>query len=215
MRHLMFVGKMASGKTTMAKIMCEEFGYKRISLADPIKSVLYGLHRGENVYELVEEHIFPFVELSAEQQTRVVELAKESMDIDDAGPKYRKQLQFFGTDGCRNQVASDIWIRVLYGRVDAAPLKQNFAVDDCRFVNEYTELLDLFRPVILYISPAEQQKRMRELYGEFDPSVLTHASETEFELIQALAKQDPTHLEINSNLSLEHNRQYLISLFKE
>ena len=39
MRHVAFIGKAGTGKTTLAQMLCEHHGYERVSIATPIRDI--------------------------------------------------------------------------------------------------------------------------------------------------------------------------------
>lgn len=196
MKHLMFIGKMCSGKTTFAKAL---ENYQVMSLADPIKAVVWKLGE-EELTSLLEEHIFSLVSLTDVQKEKMYKVCRETLAIKPTPPKNRERLQYFGTDGGRDQVDKNIWIRCLMSRVKKSLMP--VAVDDCRFVNEFDAMKETFFPIILRVSKENQHKRLTNLYGNYDKKILQHASEAEFGLIDAKAREIP-HLEINSNYPVE------------
>lgn len=209
MQNLMFVGKMCSGKTTCANIVSEVFGYTPIALADPIKHVVYGLNKGEDAEELLRKHIFSLVNLSVKQEDTFRRLAREVGDIPATGTKLRERLQFFGTDGGRQQVDDNIWIRCLLARITT---DKPWAVDDVRFLNEYEQLRHKFKPVVLSVNPDIQHIRLTRLYGKYDPKVLEHASESDFDQIRTRAILGGDALHLDANLQLDLMRAALIDL---
>jgi len=212
MQNLMFIGKMCSGKTTLAKSL-EVLGYEVISLADPIKEVVWGMASGLNMVDLLNSAIFDLVPLTDVQKEEFFRIARETKALESEPPKYRERLQFFGTEGGRNRIDRDIWIKCLLAKVNNNPNKL-YALDDCRFVNEYESLKDHFIPVLLHLSKDEQHSRLEALYGNYDPKILTHSSELEFELIKARAVESNKALEIVSNFDLDTNTKLLLDKIK-
>ncbi len=208
MKDIMFIGKMCSGKTTCADTLCEAFGYKRISLASPIKLII---QNEDKLDFILGTEIFPYLELSSAEQGRFREICKRSFLIPSEGPKYRERLQWLGTDGIRKQIDDKVWVNLLLNRVNSEP-ETSWAVDDVRFVNEYLILDDTFVPMIVLVKPATQIFRITSLYGDFDPNILTHASEMEFELIRGLAGPDVKC--VNGNLPLDTMKTALIETIK-
>lgn len=208
MKNVMFIGKMCSGKTTCADTLCEAFGYKRLSLASPIKLII---QNEDKLDFILGTEIFPYLELSSAEQGRFREICKHSFTIPSKGPKYRERLQWLGTDGIRKQIDDKTWINLLLNRVSSEP-DTLWAVDDVRFVNEYQMLASAFVPMIVLVKPATQILRITNLYGEFEPSILTHASEMEFELIRGLAGPDVGC--VNGNLPLDAMKTSLLETIK-
>jgi hypothetical protein len=199
MKNLMLIGKMCSGKTTIADALVAD-DYEVISLADPIKGVVWGMANGLSMVDLLQSLIFDLVDLTEVQKEEFIKVAKETAAIESGGPKYRERLQFFGTEGGRDRVDKDIWIKCLLAKVQLDP-KQAFVIDDCRFINEYEILKEHFSPIILHVARLAQQERLVSLYGSYAPKILTHASELDYELIKARADEGKC-IHINSGLPL-------------
>lgn len=204
----MFIGKMCSGKTTCADTLCENFGYKKLSLATPIKLII---QNEDKLDFILGTEIFPYLDLSSAEEGRFREICKRAFTIPSEGPKYRERLQWLGTDGIRKQIDDKVWINLLLNRVNSEP-ETSWVVDDVRFVNEYQMLVNTFIPMIVLVKPATQIFRITKLYGDFDPSILTHASEMEFGLIFGLAGPDVGY--VNGNLPLDVMKTALIEKIK-
>lgn len=208
MKNVMFIGKMCSGKTTCADTLCEEFGYKKLSLATPIKLIV---QNEDKLDFILGTEIFPYLELSSAEQGRFREICKHSFTIPSDGPKYRERLQWLGTDGIRRQINDKVWINLLLNRVESEP-DTLWTIDDVRFVNEYQALLPQFIPMLILVKPSIQITRITNLYPDADLSIVTHASEMEFELIRGLAGPDVGC--INGNLPLDTMKAALIETIK-
>lgn len=110
------VGKAQSGKSTVAKILVEEFGYKIYPMANPIRNAI--------------QAAFPFV---TEYQLRG---AKEEI-IPQLGKTGRHMLQQLGHNWGRETIGTDTWVKAN----DALIKKNNedfakIVVDDVRYDNE-------------------------------------------------------------------------------
>jgi dephospho-CoA kinase len=216
MKNVMLIGKMASGKTTLANLLVYNLGYNKIALADPIKRVVYGLANGENMLELLYKNIFDKVDLTIDQQDTFIAICEETVQIDDTLPKLRKRLQHFGTDGGRDRVAKDIWISCLKADIATGG---PYVIDDVRFLNEAIGLSSNFEPVLLTIDKDTQLKRLNNLYDGFDQSVLKHASEQEFQRIAEFFKNNAIHswdepLTLDTSLPLEECFEQIRAIIK-
>jgi hypothetical protein len=146
-------GKISSGKTTLARAICEaDHRFRRVPLAYPLKKDIADLC-GVTV-DFIEEHKAMF----------------------------RPILQYYGTDIMRELYGPDYWVSRLveYARVHRLT---HIVVDDVRFPNELEGLRDAaergFMSVRLDIGYAEQAHRYQTLYGgDLTREMLTHPSET-------------------------------------
>lgn len=192
--HIAVIGPMASGKTTCAEHLVQEMGYKRISLADPIKWVVNSLGTGGTPSDIYYRHLHPYIkpELSSEDQVKFINVISETKKIPHEEPKPRKRLQYLGTEGGREQIRDTIWIDILLGRVLAEP-DQKFVVDDVRFKNELSYLHDAgFYTIKLEVDQQTQRDRIFNLYGEFDEAIFTHGSEIEIKDLEGDSYLDAT-----------------------
>jgi len=180
----MFTGKMTSGKTSLANHLVVHRGFTRIALADPIKEIEIELGKLSPI-EITNKHM---AILDPMQKAMFCKILEEAERIPRETPKPRKRLQFIGTEGARQRISDDIWIRLGDYR---ASQHQNVCIDDIRFPNEF----DYFRSkdwisVAVLVSLEVQWKRLTTLYGDIDPSILQHASETGIEEILARGEYD-------------------------
>ena len=107
-------GKLGSGKTTIAKRLVSEHGFRKISFAGPLKEAcraIFGF-TDEQLYGSLKKEIDPFWGLSP-----------------------GRVLQLVGTELFRVHFDSEVWVKSLIRTVQ---LEQNIAwvVDDMRFPNE-------------------------------------------------------------------------------
>lgn len=112
-------GLKGSGKSTIAKILCEKHQFIEFSFAAPIKQGL------KEMLDLTEEQ---------------VQVTKEIPDP-FWGVTPRKMLQVIGTDVMRTYLPTvlpelkNIWIRLMEKKVREHP-GQNIVISDCRFLDE-------------------------------------------------------------------------------
>jgi len=174
---IIITGKMATGKTALAKHLVTYHHFKKIGLADPIKEIEADIEILPPT-EIVNKHLEILDPMQKAMFCKIIEEAKK---IPREDPKPRKRLQFIGTDGARKRIADDIWIQVAAHR---ASLYENVCIDDVRFLNEF----DYFKAhnwtsVAVVTDLDIQWRRITSLYGNIDSSVLRHASEIEVEEI--------------------------------
>jgi dephospho-CoA kinase len=111
------VGKKGSGKTSIAKILCEEFSYLELSFAQPLKEI---------------GRVFGFTD----QQ-----LHEDKLEVNEAwGICAREFLQKFGTELCREKLPSilpqmnNVWIQLMERRIEAQD--RPIVISDVRFKDE-------------------------------------------------------------------------------
>ena len=180
-----FCGKMGSGKTTCSSFLVENFGFRKISLADPVYQVVLNIDK-YHPEELYKKFLEPYINppLPADKRQKFIQVIEKINEIPKETPKPRKRLQWFGTEGGRNTIDKDIWIDILLEKVRQNP-KQKIVIDDVRFVNEAKKLRKAgFFIIKLQISESEQMRRLFKLYQNFDPKVLKHDSEVEIDLLE-------------------------------
>lgn len=125
-RIVAFCGFAAAGKTTAANVLVNEFGYEKISFADPLKdavSAVFGWDRGR---------------LSGlKKEDRAWREESDAFWSEALGKPVtpRWALQFVGTELFRNNLSHDVWAIALEARLHNRP-DAKFVIDDCRFQNE-------------------------------------------------------------------------------
>ena len=149
-------GKTGAGKDTVAQILVEEFGYKRVAFADKIKECLLALDPAiwTNPNGLTER-------LSGMIKMMGWEQAKQH-------PEVRRLLQRMGTEVGREILGGRTWINQVFYEINVDPFR-NWVVTDVRFVNE---------AAITNSSIKDRQlwRIERDL-----PAINNHASETELD----------------------------------
>jgi len=111
-------GPARSGKDTIGAYLVAEYGFTRVSFADPIKNMVATL-----------------LNVSVEWINN--ETNKEEL-IPGVGYSPRHLLQTIGTEWARNTLDESFWIRVAERQIDRFA-KENFkgvVITDCRFPNE-------------------------------------------------------------------------------
>jgi energy-coupling factor transporter ATP-binding protein EcfA2 len=112
---VVFVGRMGSGKTTLANYLADHLGYKKVSFADPIRNMLRGL--GLTTEDMQEGKYINHPLLS--------------------GRNPRFALQTLGTEWARDIMHKNFWVNIWkYNTLNFSLGEQFVATDDCRFDNE-------------------------------------------------------------------------------
>lgn len=118
-------GLQGAGKDTLADILCEKYGFVRLSFAGVLKdvcAVLFGWDR-----EMLEGRT------AAARAEREVVDEWWSARLGMPGFTPRLALQLIGTDVMRNHFHDGIWIAALERRLMMLP---KVVITDCRFPNE-------------------------------------------------------------------------------
>lgn len=112
-------GYARSGKDTIGSMMVEDFGFRRVSFAGPLKEAVYRLD--------------PIISASGLRCQHVV----DDMGWDDAKdmyPEVRALLQRMGTEVGRDLFDANFWVNLALK--DIKENGGNVVITDCRFPNE-------------------------------------------------------------------------------
>jgi len=112
-------GRKGSGKSSVAKILENKFGYKTMSFATPLKDMLMAMG-------VTEDEIFN-IDLKEKPIERF------------GGRSPRELLQLLGTEFARNMVCEDVWVKALEARIKP---NDQIVIDDVRFPNEAEMIRD-------------------------------------------------------------------------
>lgn len=181
------IGKMGSGKTTVARYLIENYNFMKISFADPLKKMLL------DVGILSYNELYP---------TKT--------------PYARKMLQTIGTDIIRNKIDQDYWVKKfkekvieicqLYkpvenndGNIVSKPAEVRLVVDDIRFPNEFFCVASELNGKIIKVV-----RNNNNCYNNFEESFHLHESERYIDML-------PYDYLIDNNGSLK-NLQDVINL---
>lgn len=127
-RIISLSGLQGSGKDTVADILCERYGYKRISFAASLKDAVASVFCWDR--EMLEGRTAG----ARAQREQVDEWWSTRLQMPGLTP--RRVLQEWGTDVMRNNFHSDIWVASLERQIMTAPANARFVITDCRFPNE-------------------------------------------------------------------------------
>jgi hypothetical protein len=134
-------GYARSGKDEAAKVLVEEFGFRRVAFADKLKQFLYALNPMVDVeYEVIDDKA---LRRGTARKRRVQEVIdafgwdgyKETQYLDEV----RGLLQRTGTEGGRETLWDSIWVDAALG---FEGLDDKIVVTDCRFENEAKGVID-------------------------------------------------------------------------
>lgn len=137
-RHIAIIGKMHSGKSTLARLLVEDHGFTRIGLADAVK---------DDCAEFMN-HVVNLYKAHGLRHTRII----TRRTIDDYKSEFRPLLQWYGTEFWREFMERpNHWIEAFVERAELAP--GPVVCDDVRFVNEATALWDAGFMVVKIVRP--------------------------------------------------------------
>ena len=106
-------GRKGSGKSTVAEILKEKYGYRRLSFATPLKDMIMAMG-------VTEDEIF-----NLDLKEKPIERF--------GGRSPRELLQLLGTEFARNMVCQDVWVKAVEARIES---NDQIVIDDVRFPNE-------------------------------------------------------------------------------
>lgn len=116
------IGRKRSGKDSFASVLVEEFGFRRVAFADPLKSAALDLD--------------PIIRGGARPRLADVVAAKGWESTKDKYPEARRTLQRLGV-AIRN-IDPDFWLRAALAEIDRDT--RPVVVTDVRFPNEAEKL---------------------------------------------------------------------------
>ena len=157
-RRIAVIGKLMSGKTTLAKYLVNDHDFVRVALADAVKDqglamLNYGL-RLNGVSELTLDR-------------EMLELEKD---------KFRVFLQWYGTDFWREYMEDDAhWIDLLREKVASMPLS-NLVIDDVRFPNEVEAMREMGFTV--FKLTRDEDERRQAIYAKYVAAPMAEFSRT-------------------------------------
>lgn len=120
-------GLISSGKDTVAEMLVEQHGFKRDSFAGTLKdavAVIFGWDR-----EVLEGK----TPAAREQREQIDQWWAARLNNPELSPRWI--LQHFGTEVCRNNLHTDIWVASLENKLRSLS-NENIVISDARFTNE-------------------------------------------------------------------------------
>ena len=171
-------GFQSSGKDTIAELLINEYGFKKLSFAGALKdvlSVIFGWSR-EKLEGLTKE--------DREWREQIDVWWSKTLDMPQLSPRYA--LQYFGTELFRNHWHQDIWVKVVENKLTNMVKEEgNVVITDCRFENEIN-LIKTYGGTIINV-----YRNMPQWFTDYKNGIdveevkLLHRSETEWIRCQA------------------------------
>ena len=128
----LYSSSMQSGKSTVAETLQLSRGYKLVKFADPFKTFIKDLLIAGGAPP-------PAAERMVEDGT-----LKEKPIPGLGGVTVRRMLQTLGSEWGRDQIDSDLWVKLLARKVqECFDCGVSVVVDDLRFPNEYEGILKM------------------------------------------------------------------------
>lgn len=115
-------GLAGSGKSEVARVLIEEFGFQRIKFADGLKNMTRSLFRDMG-------HCADDVE-------RMIEGDLKDVTDPELGVTPRHIMVTLGTEWGRDNIHADLWARIWSARIATLGPEANIVADDVRFPNE-------------------------------------------------------------------------------
>lgn len=119
-----------SGKTTLAYRITKEWGYERLSFAEPLRKMVVDFITAFGVdYVRALKYVYD----------------EKEVEIPQIGASARRLMQTLGTEWGRNLIRRDIWVRAMEQKVIQIPMTRTrgIVIDDLRFQNEAQWVIDM------------------------------------------------------------------------
>ena len=134
MKIIGICGLIGGGKGTVADILVGEFGFQKVSFADPLKDMV------SKVFNWPRHLLEGDTKESRDWREQRDEWWSVRLGIENLTPRW--VLQYWGTDVCGTNFHEDIWIASLENKLSkivysgSAHLTNNIVIPDTRFPNE-------------------------------------------------------------------------------
>jgi hypothetical protein len=134
-------GYARSGKDEAAKVLVEEFGFKRVAFADKLREVLYQLNPVVDILhgEVDIAEVHTPISAKIRVQDVINHYGWDGYKTTPYGVEVRRLLQRLGTEAGRKTLWDSIWIDAALTGLDEGA---KIVVTDCRFPNEAQAIQD-------------------------------------------------------------------------
>lgn len=174
-------GKMCSGKTTLAKLLQDNYDYTVLSFASPMKRLVKDMQLplGARVAQVYGDcvHLWGRT-LGYDVAVWLIHTFLEpgvKFEFNGKDDRGRKILQQLG-NRARELFGENIWLLPMKKAVEDT--KGNIVIDDVRYPNELEFCEDHdFITVRLEVPDKERRRRIKQLYGDISEERIRHPSE--------------------------------------
>lgn len=225
-------GKICSGKTTISDYLQENHGYLRVSSAYYLKLICAEMAKmnmmnkalkkelptdrneyKEFVTEQFHEYI-DFISKSSDERNLIFQFIhllhiefSDVLSTSHKNDRVREMLQVVA-NVLINNVRETIWVQSIADHMEILKKEghEKFVHDDMRYCFEVPVLEDCgFVTLRLEITPQEQKRRIKKVYGSIKPERLTHVSEIDLDYT-------PFHYMVDADSPLEEVLNYIENL---
>lgn len=199
-RIIGLAGKMQSGKTTIADFLCENHGYKKLSIANGLKQLCADMLGVDSIEELnkIKEVPFDIPVIPDDRWINAVaaalNLPKEQLEKDFENVRLhnvREVLQVIGTDIIRKY--NPLWhIQQVINKIKSSDDNMRFVIDDVRFPDEKLLLEELGATAYYVVRPMEDNESLHHpseaslTEDDFNSNQLIYNNGTIVELYQKI-----------------------------
>lgn len=205
--NIFLAGKAGSGKDTVGKVLSEEFGYKRVAIADNIKNLTVWLwNEASNkkphhatAHKLCQTFNFLPEPMFINDISEIMEYL-ERVDVNknaDIRPAYQKLGEI------ARKRDPDIWLRMVKEKIKK--ISGPVVITDGRYLREQSFFEEIrFASFVVVAEPNKRMERLHKRDPGFDASSLDHPTE-----------QEVFHCpKIYNNGSIEDLRQEIVFLVR-
>ncbi len=138
-----FSGFKTAGKDAAASVLINEYGFKKIALADPVRDLAYAI---DPIVEVETDSYIDYGCCDDCGTSTVIETKEIRLRylIDEYGwdycknayPEVRRLMQAVGTEGGRALFGENFWVDQLAAKYDFTNDDKRYVLTDARFLNE-------------------------------------------------------------------------------
>lgn len=174
-------GYKGHGKSSIAKILCDDFGFVELTFASILKDVV------SQMFQWDRKKLDGLTEEDRKWKETIDEWWSVRLEIPDLSPRW--VLQNFGTEVVRNHFHPEMWLASLERMILNMPTEiGKIVISDCRLLNEYDFIMKKMEGLVMF-------RVHRQSVNMSD----THITESEFRRFDG-----PRVVDIENNSTLKH-----------
>lgn len=214
MKPIAFSGKIASGKTSIAKELEKKYGYKIFSIGMNIKAVTAYIIEGkeEELKEIIrfitdnkkeQEELFHYYQDYFKEHYKNLSFQKGDDGLYIKTEPYRVFTQDIARN-TRKRFGEDVWIKLVVNQMlDLYKKGTNVVCDDIRVPIE-KEIFEKagFKIIRVDIEKEEQRKRAEKLYGKMEEARFQDETEVSLDYAEFDLRFDNTHITVEEAVKL-------------